>query len=467
MAAAQNIKKDGIVIIGAGLCGSLLGIRLAQRGHEVHIYESRPDMRKAKIDGGRSINLALSDRGIKALELIGMEYVVERDGIPLYGRMIHPVGGEATYMPYSGRSGEAIHSISRGGLNKTLLEETEKYPNIHLYFNHRCIDVNFDKRQVCFEDGKGGEHYILECERILATDGAGSAVRRAMMRHTTEKRFNFSQDFLTHGYKELSIPPADEKGNFRIEKNALHIWPRGTQMLIALPNLGGSFTVTLFQDFEGPDGFNALNTPEKIHSFFDRNYPSAKANMPDLVEDFMTNPSANLGTIKCYPWQVNHFSLLMGDAAHAIVPFYGQGMNCAFEDVCVLEDLMDEHGDNWAEIFDRFQENRKPDGDAIADLAVDNFYEMRTSTTSLLFQRKKALETRMEQAGLPYFSKYALVTFRPDLKYREALVRGRLQDDFLLEYCKTVTDINQIDIVKLQAEVEAHIESALQKSEIY
>jgi kynurenine 3-monooxygenase len=467
MAAAQNIKKDGIVIIGAGLFGSLLGIRLAQRGHEVHIYESRPDMRKAKIDGGRSINLALSDRGIKALELIGMEYVVERDGIPLYGRMIHPAAGEATYMPYSGRSGEAIHSISRGGLNKTLLEETEKYPNIHLYFNHRCIDVNFDKRQVCFEDGKGGEQYILECERILATDGAGSAVRRAMMRHTTEKRFNFSQDFLTHGYKELSIPPADEKGNFRIEKNALHIWPRGTQMLIALPNLGGSFTVTLFQDFEGPDGFNALNTPEKIHSFFDRNYPSAKANMPDLVEDFMTNPSANLGTIKCYPWQVNHFSLLMGDAAHAIVPFYGQGMNCAFEDVCVLEDLMDEHGDNWAEIFDRFQENRKPDGDAIADLAVDNFYEMRTSTTSLLFQRKKALETRMEQAGLPYFSKYALVTFRPDLKYREALVRGRLQDDFLLEYCKTVTDINQIDIVKLQAEVEAHIESALQKSEIY
>ncbi|MBK7429226.1 MAG: FAD-dependent monooxygenase [Saprospiraceae bacterium] len=467
MATAQYIKKDGIIIIGAGLCGSLLGIRLAQRGYEVHIYESRPDMRKAKIDGGRSINLALSDRGIKALELIGMQHVVERDGIPLYGRMIHPAEGEATYMPYSGRSGEAIHSISRGGLNKSLLEETEKYPNIHLYFNQRCVDVNFDEHNIRFENGKGGEQYTLECERILATDGAGSAVRRAMMRHTTEKRFNFSQDFLTHGYKELSIPAADEKGNFRIEKNALHIWPRGTQMLIALPNLGGSFTVTLFQDFEGPDGFNALNTPEKIHSFFDKYYPSAKANMPDLVNDFLTNPSANLGTIKCYPWQINHFSLLMGDAAHAIVPFYGQGMNCAFEDVCVLDDLMDQNGDNWVEIFDRFQENRKPDGDAIADLAVDNFYEMRTSTTSLLFQRKKALETKMEQAGLPYFSKYALVTFRPDLKYREALVRGRLQDDFLLEYCKTVTDINQVDYVQLQADVEAYIKTALQKSEIY
>lgn len=467
MTAAQNIKKQGIVIIGAGLCGSLLGIRLAQRGHEVHIYESRPDMRKTKIDGGRSINLALSDRGIRALELIGMSHVVEQDGIPLFGRMIHPAQGEATYMPYSGRSGEAIHSISRGGLNKTLLIETEKYPNIHLYFNQRCIDVNFEERNVCFENGKGGEQYILECDRILATDGAGSAVRRAMMRHTTEMRFNFSQDFLTHGYKELSIPAADDKGNFRIEKNALHIWPRGSQMLIALPNLGGSFTVTLFQDFEGPDGFNALKTPEKIHSFFDRFYPSAKEHMPDLVNDFLHNPSANLGTVKCYPWQVNHFSLLMGDAAHAIVPFYGQGMNCAFEDVCVLDRLMDDLGENWEDIFDRFQENRKPDGDAIADLAVDNFYEMRTSTTSLLFQRKKALETKMEQAGLPYFSKYALVTFRPDLQYRDALVRGRLQDEFLLEYCKNVTDINDVDYVELQKQVEAYVAAAMKKSEIF
>lgn len=467
MTAAQIKKKDGIVIIGAGLCGSLLGIRLAQRGHEVHIYESRPDMRKAKIDGGRSINLALSDRGIKALELIGMEHVVARDGIPLYGRMIHPMEGEPTYMAYSGRNGEAIHSISRGGLNKSLLEEAEKYPNIHLYFNQRCIDVNFEKRFVCFENGKGGEEYILECDRILATDGAGSAVRRAMMRHTTENRFNFSQHFLTHGYKELSIPSADKNGNFRIEKNALHIWPRGSQMLIALPNLGGSFTVTLFQDFEGPEGFNALKSPEKIHSFFDKYYPTAKEQMPDLVNDFLTNPSANLGTIKCYPWQVNHFSVLMGDAAHAIVPFYGQGMNCAFEDVCVLDDLMNQHGENWAEIFERFQENRKPDGDAIADLAVDNFYEMRISTTSILFQRKKALETKMEQAGLPYFSKYALVTFRPDLKYREALVRGRLQDEFLLDYCKTVTDINEVNCVQLQSEVEAYIESTLKNSEVY
>jgi kynurenine 3-monooxygenase len=437
-----------IIVIGAGLCGTLLALRLAQRGHKVTIYERRQDMRTAQISAGRSINLALSNRGLKGLRLVGLEDQVNDLVIPMEGRMIHPMQGDKSYVRYSGRTGEWINSVSRGGLNILLLNEAEKTGLIDIHFNMECQDIDFDGGKITLTDMSTKTAVVDSADVIFGTDGANSAVRNGMMAQSPRLRFDFSQKYLDTGYKELEIPPAED-GSFRLEHHALHIWPRAGYMMIALPNLDGSFTVTLFMPFEGEKSFSNLQKDDEILSFFEEQFPTAYAQMPDLLADYRSNPSSSLGTIKCYPWQVNGKFLLMGDAAHAVVPFYGQGMNASFEDVVVLDGLIDEYGDNWPEILRRYQEVRKVDTDAIADLAQDNFYEMRDGTADPVFLLKRKLELHLEQTNPNYFSKYSMVTFREDLPYHIAMTKGRQQDQILMDFASKVTDVNQVNYDEL------------------
>lgn len=428
--------SSGIVlIIGAGLCGSLLALRMAQRGYQVKLMEKRPDLRKTTISAGRSINLALSDRGIKAMKLVGIEEKVEKLCIPMNGRMIHDKEGNTFLSPYSGKKEEYINSVSRGGLNALLLDEAEKMPNVSMEFNKNCFSVDFENPSATFEDFNTKEKTVFQADIIFGTDGAGSAVRHNMERNQ-KKHFRVSQEFLTHGYKELSIPPGNNAKHL-IYKNALHIWPRGENMLIALPNMDGSFTVTLFLSYNsGKYNFNNLKTPEKVREYFEEVYPDALKEMPTLTEDFFHNPIGELGTVKCFPWQIDGKVLLMGDAAHAIVPFYGQGMNASFEDVVVLDEIMEKFKDgfSWKKIFSAFENERKKDADAIADLALDNFHEMKEATADPIFQAKRKLETAFEQKfPEEYSSKYRLVTFQENIPYSEAMKKGRAQDATMLK----------------------------------
>lgn len=430
-------KQEKILIIGAGLCGSLLGLRLAQRGYRVELVEKNPDLREINIGAGRSINLAFSDRGMKGMKLTGLQEKVEKLCIPMHGRMIHSLAesnqeSSIFLSRYSGRENEYINSVSRTGLNALLLDEAEKMPNLTLHFRRECREVDLENAEAVFFDHKAGEICTSKADIVIGTDGAGSALRKSMFSHR-KFLFSYSQDFLSHGYKELSFPPAED-GGFLAEKGALHIWPRGDNMLIALPNLDGSFTVTLFLSYsEGEYNFDNLNTPEKITAYFQKFYPDALALMPDLPEEFKKNPVGSLGTIKCSPWSSYGKTLLMGDAAHAIVPFYGQGMNASFEDVVELDKFIDKYEGDWKTIFSEYEKSRKKDTDAIADLAVDNFHEMKTHTANPLFQEKRKLETAFE-AEFPndYYSKYSMVTFREDMPYSEALRIGRAQDKAML-----------------------------------
>lgn len=451
--AKQHIKsdikdymKEKVLIIGAGLCGSLLAIKMAQNGYQVELRESRFDLRNQALEGGRSINLALSARGLLALESIGIGSAIKAQCIPMVGRMIHSVEGELRSSRYSGRKDEVINSISRTGLNVALLEKADSFKNLHITFDSRCTKVNLKAGSAVFKNKDGSED-ILEADVILGTDGAGSIVRRSMMLKTTDLLFNYSQNFLRSGYKELQIPPAAD-GSWRIEKNALHIWPRGKFMMIALPNLDGSFTVTMFHPYEGHAGFNTLNTPEKVQTFFEKYYADSLPHMPDLQEDYFDNPVGVLGTNKCYPWQAYGKVCIMGDAAHAIVPFYGQGMNASFEDVRIFDEIHEKHQGNWSKIFTTFQDARVDNTNAIADLAIDNFYEMQDKVDDIPFIKKRTLEMKLEQTYDDYYSKYSLVTFRPELPYYEAMRRGRAQDELLLNLCKknNIEDLNLDDI---------------------
>lgn len=426
------MNKEKIIIVGAGLCGSLLAIRLAQRGYKISLYERRPDMRKTNTEAGRSINLALSARGLKALEIASLQEKVLDNTIPMRGRMIHPLGEEAFLSPYSSRSTDYINSVSRPGLNILLLNEIEKYENIELHFDSQVSHVNIKEASIEFQSNnmKQTDHGTI----VIGTDGAGSIVRRSMMPHTGELLFNYSQDFLRHGYKELSIHPGANH-SWSIEKEALHIWPRGDFMIIALPNLDGSFTLTMFHPFGSGIGFHSLDSKVKVKSFFEEHYPSLLPYIPHYLEEFFANPVGNLGTIKCYPWQAFGKSLIMGDASHSIVPFYGQGMNASLEDVRIFDELLDQHGNNWTLLFEAFQDQRKENTDAIADLAIDNFYEMRDHVDDIGFIRKRKIEMQLEQQFDDYHSKYSLVTFQPDLTYKEAMLRGRKQDELLLDMC--------------------------------
>lgn len=415
---------EKIVLVGGGLAGSLMSIYLAKRGYEVHLYERRDDMRTGQYQGGRSINLALSTRGITALEKVGLVDEILSISIPMYGRMMHSVSGDLNYQAY-GRDDQAIYSVSRGELNIKLLQLADKYSNIHMYFNQKCVNMNLDKNIATFENEKG-EKYDVKGDVFLATDGAFSALRDAMIRNP---RHDFSQDYQSHGYKELEIVPGPNS-TFQMEEKALHIWPRSSFMMIALPNPGGNFTCTLFLPYEGEVSFEHLNNDEEVMEFFQTYFPDSISMMPKLLEDFRNNPIGHLSTMRTYPWVKNR-SALMGDAAHAIVPFYGQGMNCSFEDCVILDQCIEEIGGDWNKILDSYQKSRKPNADAIADLAIQNFVEMRDLVGLPDFLHKKSIEKKLVDA-LPgeYRTQYERVTFSND-PYREALLAGEKNDEFI------------------------------------
>lgn len=425
-------KKEDILIIGAGLCGSLLALRLGQRGFKVHMLELRPDLRTTDISAGRSINLAFSNRGLKAIKLVGLEAKVKSLCIPMHGRMVHDTKGNTFLSNYSGREDESINSISRELLTALLLDEAEALDNVTIEFQKRCTNVDFDNKKASFEDTISGAKFTVFADLIFGTDGAGSALRKSYFKER-KFLFSFSQNYLTHGYKELTIQP-DEKGGFKTYKNALHIWPRGDYMIIALPNLNGSFTVTLFLSYEsGIYNFNNLKSPEIVTEFFEKEFPDALELMPNLAVEFFENPTAPLGTVKCFPWNYKGHSLLLGDSAHAIVPFYGQGMNASFEDVVEFDAFLDTHEGNWEATFKDFQNHRKIDTDGIADLAIDNFHEMKDHVANPIFQEKRKIEMALE-AEFPevYHSKYSLVTFKETIGYNEAMTIGRAQDKAIL-----------------------------------
>ncbi len=417
------MKKE-VIIIGAGLVGSLLSIYLSKRGYKVKVYERRSDMRKEDMIAGRSINLALSDRGIKALEEIGLMDEIRKICIPMHGRFLHNIDGSTAYQPY-GNDGQFINSVSRGELNKKLMDLAEQN-GAEIFFNEMCNSINWNKNEIHFENIASKQRTTINSQLVFGSDGAFSAAR--LTYQLQHDRFQYQQYYIDFGYKELNIP-AGKDGSFQLEKNALHIWPRGNYMLIALPNIDGSFTCTLFFPFEGETSFASLNTKEKVRSFFEKTFTDAASLMPTLENDFYNNPTASLVTVKCFPWVREDKFALIGDAAHAIVPFFGQGMNCGFEDCAVLNGLIDKHNENWTNILSEYQELRKPDGDAIADLALNNFVEMRDKVADPKFLLQKKIEaTFSKKHPDKWIPAYSQVTFSPQIRYSEALVNGKKQE---------------------------------------
>ncbi len=425
------MKKD-VTIIGAGLVGSLLSIYLAKRGHRVSIFERRPDMRKEKIAAGRSINLALSDRGLLALDKVGLADEIKSISIPMHGRHIHNMDGSTAFQPY-GKEGQFINSVSRGTLNGKLMDLAEQH-GVQIHFNHKCSSIDWKTNTISFEL-PGSQFAAHHSQLIFGSDGAFSAAR--MQHQLQHDKFNYSQYYIDCGYKELTIPPT-AAGEFAMEVNALHIWPRKDYMLIALPNLDKTFTCTLFFPFEGPASFSNLTTKEKVQDFFSTTFPDAIALMPEYVNEFFNNPTSSLVTVKCFPWVREDQFALIGDAAHAIVPFFGQGMNCGFEDCRVLDELIDKYDDDWATILQQYQFLRKPDGDAIADLAINNFTEMRDRTADPKFLLQKKIEARLhDKYPGQWIPAYSQVTFSPQIRYSEALRRGQQQEAIMQEVMNT------------------------------
>lgn len=440
-------------VIGAGLVGSLQAMYLARRGYRVSVFERRPDIRGVELQGGRSINLALSDRGWRALERVGLDEPVRDMAIPMTGRMMHSVDGSLTYQPY-GKEGQAIYSVSRGGLNQLMLKAVDALDNAALYFDRKCAGLDLATNTVSFEHVVTGEPESHRFDRIFGTDGAFSKVRARMQRLD---RFNYQQFYLTHGYKELEIPPNPD-GSHRMEVNALHIWPRGEYMLIALPNLDGSYTVTLFFPFEGPTSFAALNSDEKVLEFFSRVFPDALELMPDLIEDYHKNPTASLVTISCSPYHYKDQVVLMGDAGHAIVPFYGQGMNSGFEDCRVFDDLLEANAGDWAKTFADFSAHRVPACNGIRDLALQNYIEMRDLTADPDFLLQKKIEKWFsEKHPDRWMPLYEQVTFS-HIPYHEALAQGKHQDAIM----KRLMDRPDIASVWNSPEMEQAILSAIE-----
>jgi kynurenine 3-monooxygenase len=420
----MNIKSKNINIIGAGLVGSLLSIYLAKRGHKINIFERRADMRKTSGYAGRSINLALSDRGWRGLQGVGIADEIKKFAIPMYGRQIHNLDGTQVYQPY-GKKEQAIYSVSRAEINMRLMDLAEEQSNIKIHFDERCERIDRSSLTAHFEHNNTHEKTSYSSDLLFGADGAFAASRLNMQ--LSSDRFEYNQHYITAGYKELIIPPGPN-GEFLLEKNALHIWPRGSFMMIALPNPDGNFTCTLFLPFEGEKSFANLKTREAVKKFFDEEFASAVPLMPTLLDDFFNNPTSSLVTVKCFPWTFDHKIALIGDAAHAIVPFYGQGMNCGFEDCVVLNELIDKHGDNWENILDEYQALRKPDGDAIADMAVANFIEMRDKTADKIFLLQKKIEARFaEKYPDKWIPFYSMVTYSPHIRYSTALREGQRQ----------------------------------------
>src|SRR5256886_2257866 len=416
------------VLIGSGLAGGLLAAYLGRRGHDVDLYERRADPREGNLVGGRSINLALSSRGIHAIEQLGIADEVLRHAIPMRGRMIHEKSGGLHFAPYDVDPNKYINSIGRAALNTTVIEAAQRYPNVRVHFNHKCTDVDLDSATANLLNSSTSQQLNASGDAIIGVDGAFSAVRQSMQLKIDN--FQYDESYLAHGYKELTIPPGPNS-SWQMEKNALHIWPRKSFIMIALRNPDGSFTCTLFWEFEGPRSFATTKADEDVRRFFEEEFPDAVPLMPNLLEDFENNPTGSLVTIRCAPWFYQGSVCLVGDAAHAVVPFYGQGMNAAFEDCVVLDECLAEFSEDRHRAFAEYFQRRKANADALADLALGNFIEMRDKTASKTFRAKKKLDHSLE-AALPgvYLPLYTMVTFTR-MPYAMAAKRARLQDSLV------------------------------------
>ncbi len=428
---SQKNENKNVIIVGAGLVGSLLAILLAKRGWNVNVFEKRPDLRKQQVDGNRSINLVIAHRGWKALQLAGIDKEIRPITVPVYGRMIHDTEGNTKFLPYS-IDHQAIYSVSRSGLNAKLMDLAEQLPNVRFHFQHRCESVDFEENTVTFYDNENNTYITQNGSLIIGADGANSAVRNSMM---TGKRFNYSQEFIEHGYKEIVFPKGKD-GTYVFDPSALHIWPRKNFMLMCLANPDGTFTGTLFMHYEGPDSFETITDKNSLFSFFEKNFKDTLPLIPDLENEYFNHPTSHLMIVKCYPWVFGKTALI-GDAAHAIVPFYGEGMNCGFEDAYVLCRLIDEnpHKD-IQDILKEYQKTRKPSADAIAELSMRNFIEMRDKVADPVFELQKKIEAKL-QSRYPeiWIPLYAQVKFT-DIPYEKALATGIMQDKIMEEIMK-------------------------------
>jgi kynurenine 3-monooxygenase len=441
------VSEQPVNIVGAGLAGALLAVFLARRGFAVDLYDRRPDPRLAASERGRSINLALAARGIMALERAGMMERIRPLLIPMRGRMIHTLTGEAQLQPYGQRQEEVIYSVSRADLNRVLIEEAARHPRVGLKFRHTCLAASPESGILRFRDEDTGGELDVSMAATFATDGAGSAVRSSLARAGL---ISVREDRLDHDYKELTLPAARD-GRHPMERHALHIWPRGGFMLIALPNTDGSFTATLFLARNGADSFGSLTTPEHVRSLFQTQFADAARLMPHLAEEFTAHPQGQLGTVYTQPWHIGSQVLLLGDAAHAIVPFHGQGMNAAFEDCLVLDSLIDRHG-TWDMLFADFERSRVPNTAAIAQMALENYVEMRDTVRDPAYVRRKALAMELERRFPDRFiPRYSMVMFHPEIPYAEALRRGEVQARILEE----------LDDPSAPGEFDSHLARAL------
>ncbi len=444
-------KSQKIAIVGSGLVGSLLAIYLKKEGHTVHIYDRSPDIRTIQFSG-RSINLAMSHRGWKALDGAGVGDKVRDIAIPMEKRAIHI--DKTLNFQYYGLSGESIYSISRGVLNKKMIDLAEE-AGAEFFFEKRIWDVTLADATLHIGETERGEWEELKYDMVFGADGAFSRIRHRMQR---QSMFNYTQEFLNTGYKELHIP-ANADGSYKLDKNSLHIWPHGEYMLIALPNLDGSFTCTLFMPFEGENSFASLTDRPKLEAFFKQNLPDTIEVIPDLAEDFFKNPTSTLVTMKCFPWTYEDKIALIGDASHAIVPFYGQGMNAGFEDITVLYEMMQKYGNDWKMIFSEYQKSRKPNADAIAELSYRNFLEMSSKTADKKFLLQKKIEklfaSKHPEKWLPLYDR---VTFSHQ-PYTEALAIGDKQNK-IMEEVMHIHDIENLWDSKL---VEEKILSLIDK----
>ena len=445
----SRASDSNVIVVGAGLAGSLISILLARRGHRVQLFERLADMRRENIPAGRSINLALAARGIRALELAGVMPTVLPLLIPMKGRMLHAQDGALTFMPYGQHEHEVIYSVSRPGLNRVLLDAAEQ-AGVDIQFGRTLEHVDLAQRRLTFL--QRGTRQEIAFTTLIAADGAGSIARRALIE---QHGVTCSEELLPHLYKELTLP-ARADGRHRLEKNALHIWPRGGFMLIALPNLDGSFTVTLFLPARGEPSFEMLKDPTAVESFFATHFADVRELMPDLAQEFASHPQGIMGTIRCARWSTSEM-LLIGDAAHAITPFHGQGMNCAFEDCRVLDEILATEGD-WPRAFARFEASRKQDADAIADMALENYVEMRDSVRDPKFQLQKALSLELEKRHPERFvPRYSMVMFHDEVPYSVAFARGKIQQEILDELTQHATSLAEIDYERAAALVEQRL----------